>query len=163
MLRPAPDELLRGVAAQLETQVLPHLSSGAAQRQLKASLHILRRLERCWDRAPSSLAADCEDMWQTLDRLQCENPKLLGDKELRSRLAGATRRRAQLDAQGWRAPLSDLAALHLELQRCVTDVDRRQRAQPGADPAVDGALHELYRRMLEREAFAWGTEAENGD
>jgi hypothetical protein len=163
VLRPAPDELLQGVAAQLEAQVLPHVSSGAAQRQLKASLHILRRLGRCWDRAPGYLADDCEDMWQTLDALQCENPELLGDATLRALLADATRRRGHLGVQGCRAPLSDLATLHLDLQRCVTDVDRRLRAQPGADPADGGALRDLYRRMLEREAFAWGMEGEDGD
>lgn len=141
MHSPAPDQLLRGVADGLEAQVLPALEGGHAQRQLKASLHILRRLERCWDRLPAYLAADAEDMLATLEGLG----------------AGVDAQRArktELDAGGWSTPVGDLVALHDELQAAVVAADRAGRD----DEAAQRALRDLYGRMLEREAQASGTE-----
>jgi hypothetical protein len=153
MYSPSPEQLLRGVADQLEKQVLPEVERAAAQRQLKASLHILRRLEHCWDRMPAYLAADAQDMLHTLTRLDSDDP------DLRRRLADATARQADIDAAGWQAPTRDLVALHQDLQGCVTDADRRLRERAdGSDEASRGLLNDLYQRMLSRESHAWGTD-----
>lgn len=141
MHSPAPNQLLRGVADGLEAQVLPELDDANAQRQLKASLHILRRLERCWDRLPAELVADAEDMLTTLRGLGGV------DAELEARWV-------EVEGRGWRAPVADLVAVHTALQQTVREADERQR---GDEEAV-AALRDLYGRMLAREAHASGTE-----
>jgi hypothetical protein len=156
MHSPAPEQLLRGIADQLEVQVLPELENAAAQRQLKASLHILRRLERCWDRMPAYLAADAQDMLHTLTELDCD------DAELRRGLGDAAERQARVDAAGWCAPMSDLVVLHHDLQSCVIDADRWLRERSAASDVARELLHDLYGRMLSRESYAWGTEEDDG-
>lgn len=68
MFRPTAGELIAGIADSLRETVLPSVSGGAAQRQLKAALHALGRLQRSWDRLPRYLADDNADLQQTLDR-----------------------------------------------------------------------------------------------
>jgi hypothetical protein len=62
MHSPSAPELLRGVSTQLQSAVLPAVQDPAAQRQLKAALHILRRLERSGSRMQQYLRADILDI-----------------------------------------------------------------------------------------------------
>ncbi|MEA2136636.1 MAG: hypothetical protein QOC68_4546, partial [Solirubrobacteraceae bacterium] len=86
MLRPTTGELLRAVHVELAAQVLPALPDGAPRRQLKAALHLLRRLERSWDRQAPYLEADNADLARTLDETLQALPGG-GYASLRGRLA----------------------------------------------------------------------------
>lgn len=121
MLRPSPQDLLRGTCDQLEQQVLPELEAGAAQRQLKAALHLLRRLERSWDRLPAYLAEDNADIAATLGSFADGDP----------------------------------VATNLRLQEELIAADAE--ARDAHDEQRLAELRDLYRRMLDREAHAWGT------
>lgn len=158
MIRPTPGELLRGIREGLQESVLPALPPGNAQRQLRAALHALARLERSWDRLPASLAEDLADMQQTIRGvLDAETsrplPTLL--QELAARLAAPLPAAAAVPGIGDRA-LAQAAARHLELQEILDQYDAWLRAQ--ADGAVRiqqrGLLSALYRRMLVRELAA---------
>lgn len=72
MLEPKPADLLEGVIDALRESVLPALPPGAAQRQLRAALHALGRLQRSWDRIPDYRNADIEDMRATLESMSTE-------------------------------------------------------------------------------------------
>src|ERR1700733_16107204 len=66
MLRPTTGELLAGLSASLRQSVLTALPPGDAQRQVKAALHALDRLQRTWDLALPHLRTDNADMRETL-------------------------------------------------------------------------------------------------
>lgn len=63
MIRPAVDELLLGIAAQLDESVVPGLSSGSvARNQTRAAIAVLRRVAAVWDQVVPTLLADLEDL-----------------------------------------------------------------------------------------------------
>lgn len=165
MLRPSVGELLRGVSAALRESVLPALPSGAAQRQLKAALHLLGRLERSWDRLPGYLEQDNADMRDTmravLDALAAAGTEIpAAIAALPDGVPRAEEVRACADA----ALIADdalamLAATHIELQRGLTKLESWLRdAGAEGDDDRDAPLRGLYRRMIEREMSAWSTE-----
>ncbi len=161
MLRPTTGELLRGVRLGLAEHVLPALPDGAAVRQLKASLHILRRIERSWDRLPAYLEADNMDISDTLGGLVAELAERGGGYPELSRRLASPPEPAPLPAGVCDARLARLMAVNGALQSALADFDRVWRADreldPGARQAVAHRLHALHRRMLERAAVAAGT------
>jgi hypothetical protein len=154
MFRPTIGELLSGVRTGLTQSVLPEVTSGNASRQLRAALHLLSRLERCWDRTPGYLIADNQDIITTLRGIATGF----------SSLTDAARWRGfsdRLDALGAPAQAAAADDVNVELQTLLIEVDTTLRA------AIDiphelrtsalGALADLYLRMTDRELDAWGT------
>jgi hypothetical protein len=115
-----------GLRASLSTGVLPSLPRGEAHSQLKAALHLLGRLEKCWDLAHSHIAQDNADMERVLGPLAdapppAEEPAGYNDPALRR-----------------------AAARNLQLQAVLAG----QQASP--------EIEALYRRMSARDSRAFG-------
>ncbi|MDQ1501706.1 MAG: hypothetical protein QOD57_4712 [Actinomycetota bacterium] len=142
MHRPRADELLTGVATALEENVLPALDDLSAQRQLKASVRLLRRVGAAWDRLAPYLVSDNDDVRHTVEGIT----RGLGYTDLAERLDTTTA-----------SPAAENEALHTLL----VEVDRRLRVDTRADAPTRSRsrdeLSALYRRMLAREADACGT------
>ncbi|QKR98356.1 hypothetical protein F9288_00900 [Sphingomonas sp. CL5.1] len=133
MLRPNAGELLGGLRRSLEEQVLPALPRGVPQQQLKAALHLIRRLQRSWDLAPSHLREDNADMTATLGALFAAR----GGADVEDRLGAAPRPAVP----GFNDPaLAAAATRNLMLQQLVAE-----------EP--DGVeIRALHRRMTARDA-----------
>lgn len=136
MLRPSPGDLLRGLREGLKSSVLPALPKGVAQRQLKAALHLLDRLERSWDLMGAHLAADNRDIETTLGAI--------ADASLQAQLAAAP----EAVPSGFNCPqLRAAAARNLQLQALLDDY-----AAAHPSPQVDA----LLRRMAARDSILTG-------
>jgi hypothetical protein len=164
VIRPTVGELLAGVVAGLRNSVLCALPPGDAQRQLKAALHVLDRLQRSWDLQPAYLAADNADMRETLqsvlESLPADTQSASVADSLRQRLTqtpGANP--ADLAGINDRS-LAAQAQLNMELQQMVMTCDSwlRARARTGDAAAAEQGrrLDHLYGRMVDRELQAVG-------
>lgn len=168
MLTPTTGTLLRAVRTELTDQVLPELPDGAARRQLKAALHLLGRLERCWDRQAPYLEADNADLAHTLDIVLgglVDAPDATAYRQLRARLT-------QIRIDPPPAPVADrgvtdpglrrLMSVNYALQEIVVDLGTALRAdrqtQGPVHQRADDALAGLHRRLLNRAAAAAGTD-----
>ena len=58
MLKPTLGELVGNISRSLREDVLGEVPRGAAQRQLKAALHALDRVERSWGQLGQMLIED---------------------------------------------------------------------------------------------------------
>ena len=164
MLLPTTGELLRAVHVELAAQVLPELPDGAARRQLRAALHLLRRLERSWDRQAPYLRADNADLDHTLDELLAGT----GDDDryipLRRRLDRLRDEPPELagDHAVSDPDLRRLMAVNHALQELLADLDAAVRADQALPPEARSSyattLSALHRRMLARAAEAAGTD-----
>jgi hypothetical protein len=168
MLIPTTGTLLRAVRIELTNQVLPELPDGEARRQLRAALHILGRLERCWDRQAPYLEADNADLAHTLHIVLGElgdAPDATAYRELRARLT-------QIGIDPPPAPVVDrevtdpglrrLMSVNYALQEVLVDLETALRADRQTSTAArrhaDDALAGLHRRLLNRAAAAARTE-----
>lgn len=168
MLTPTAGTLLRAVRIELADQVLPELPDGAARRQLKAALHLLGRVERCWDRQASYLEADNADLAHTLDIVLGElvdAPDATGYRQLRARLTQTLidPRPAPVANRGVTDPgLRRLMSVNYALQEIVVDLGAELRADrhtpAPARQHADDMLTGLHRRLLSRAARAAGTD-----
>jgi hypothetical protein len=168
MLTPTTGTLLRAVRIELTDQVLPELPDGAARRQLKAALHILGRLERCWDRQAPYLEADNADLAHTLDIVLGElvdAPDATGYRQLRARLTqtGIDPPLTPVVDRGVTDPgLRRLMSVNYGLQEILVGLGAALRAdRQTSAPArrrADDALAGLHRRLLNRAAAAAGTD-----
>lgn len=86
MQRPSTGELLRGLGKSLSETVLPVVPRGVAHQQMKAALHLIRRLERSWDLAAAHLAQDNADIEAVVRAILPES----GPDSLEARLAAST-------------------------------------------------------------------------
>jgi hypothetical protein len=169
MLIPTTGTLLRAVRIELTNQVLPELPDGEARRQLKAALHILSRLERCWDRQVPYLEADNADLAHTLDIVLGE----LGDGPDAAAYRQLTARLAETRVHPPQAPIGDpgvtdrlqrLMPTNYVLQEILVDLEaalraNRQSAGPSdARQRAEQALDGLHRRLVNRAAAAAGTD-----
>jgi hypothetical protein len=126
VLRPSTGELLAGLRASLSTGVLPSLPRGDAHSQMKAALHLLGRLEKCWDLAHSHITEDNADM-----------ERVLGP---RANVPAPTQ-----DPPGYNDPhLRKAAARNLQLQAILA----------GQESSPD--IEALCRRMSARDSCAIG-------
>jgi hypothetical protein len=163
VLRPTTGELLRAVHVELAAQVLPALPDGTPRRQLKAALHLLRRLERSWDRQAPYLEADNADLARTLDETLRALPGGGGYASLRGRLAALGHRPSEpppADDGVTDRGLRRLMAANHALQEILADLHAALRTDRGLEPdarqratSVLGALH---RRLLDRAGTAAG-------
>lgn len=62
MLQPDVGQLLSGMRGVLSSSVLPAVQDPAAQRQLKAALHLMGRLSRSWDVGHAMVREDNADI-----------------------------------------------------------------------------------------------------
>lgn len=159
MHRPRADELLAGVATALEENVLPALDDLCARRQLKASVQLLRRVGRAWDRLSPYLVSDNDDVRRTVEGLAAT----LGYTNLAGRLDTSPATPAPPSLRQ-REATAELIAENEALHTLLIELDERLRADRRADTATKSRsrdeLSALYRRMLTREADAWGTEGD---
>jgi len=168
MLRPTIGELLRGVREGLRESVLPALPSGHAQRQLKAALHTLARIERSWDRLPAYLAQDNADLSQTI-RSVVESAAA-GATGQAGTLASIGERLAALPGTAAAVPgigdpaLAQAAADNDTLQQLLSGLESALRSGDPSETAAWAPLTEvlerLYERMVERELAAWAAAPE---
>lgn len=133
MQRPNPGELLAGLRLALECDVLPALPRGVPQQQLKAALHLVKRLERSWDLMPCHLEEDSADIASALAALLPD----AGTGSLEARLA-------QIEVAppaGFNDPaLAEIARRNLALHQILLEQDDTPE------------LIALYRRMASRDA-----------
>lgn len=137
MQRPNPGELLRGLQRGLEEQVLPAVPKGVPHQQLKAALHLLGRLERCWDTAASHFFADNADIEAVLLSLLPAS----GPQSLQARLRDVP----SSDITGFNDPgVAAAAKRNLDLHHVL--------AEQEASAEIQG----LYERMVARDAIYVG-------
>jgi hypothetical protein len=157
--------LLRGLRASLASSVLPALPPGHAERQLKAALHLLGRLEQSWDRLPAWLAADNTDIQAVLARLfelvAAERPAVQAPyQELRARLLAANCAVPAIPARAFNdSGAAEMAANNLQLQASLADFEQALGQSGARSPfyrACRQELAALYRRLIDRETLAWG-------
>jgi uncharacterized coiled-coil protein SlyX len=173
MHKPTVGVLLAGIADGLRESVMPAVAGGAAQRQLRAILHSLGRLQRSWDRWPAYLAADNEDLRATLEAalagLTAASAPLPAELQaLCQRLKTLTPEAyAQAQVPGINDPaLATASALNEAFQALLAALDTwlRAPAQAGLSAGViqtqTQGLDGLYRRMIERELQAWASQSE---
>lgn len=140
MQRPNPGELLAGLRHALECDVLPALPRGVPQQQLKAALHLVKRLERSWDLMPSHLEEDSADIASVLAPLLSE----AGTGSLEARLAEIE----VAPPAGFNDPeLAEKARRNLALHQLLLEQDDT--------PEVIA----LYRRMAARDSRLVGDSA----
>jgi len=174
VLRPSPGELLGGICRSLRGSVLTALPAGDAQRQLRAALHALDRLQRSWDLLPACLQADNADVRATLRTIL--DAVLPLQTQALPALATIAAGLAQLDAPPETANAADgagvpgihdaalaaIARTNTALQSMLVEVDRWLRAsdasRPGRHAAQIDALNQLYLRMTQRELQATAAE-----
>jgi hypothetical protein len=160
VFKPTVGELLAGMADGLRQSVLPAVTGGAAQRQLKATLHALGRLQRSWDRWPAYLAEDNADVRRTLESvlpdLQAAAPGSVASLQ-----AIARRLEAPAPDPGVQAAACVLnEALHANLAALEEWLrPPGQNALAEREHALQ-MLRELYGRMAERELQAWAVQSE---
>jgi hypothetical protein len=170
VLRPTTGELLRAVHVQLTDQVLPALGDGAPRRQLKSALHLLRRLERSWDRQAPYLEADNLDLAETLGMtLQALHAEAgAGYAQLRTRLERVRDQPPDLGTAAGGAPagvhdpgLTHLMTVNHTLQQILADLQATLRHDRGLTTEtlkhVTSMVSGLHRRLLDRAAEAAGT------
>jgi hypothetical protein len=152
VIKPDTDDLLAGIIAAVEADVLPLLPEGGPRRQLRSALHTLSRVQRSWGRLDPYVLADGEDIRATLEVV------------LRTLAAGGDPAASELAAKLSVAASDDgrpPAAWEAALEELLTAVDAHVRFSPAPDPAARdaalGLLFELYQRMLARQDSAWGT------
>lgn len=143
MQRPNPGDLLRGLKRGLEEQVLPAVPKGLPHQQLKAALHLIGRLERCWDTAASHLASDNADIEAVLSGLLPRS----GPQSLQAQLLTVP---ASV-VTGFNDPeVAAAARRNLQLHHVLTEQD------------ASAEIQSLYERMVARDAIYVGdTQDEN--
>ncbi|MCW2958978.1 MAG: hypothetical protein JWP18_1781 [Solirubrobacterales bacterium] len=149
MHEPTHAALLRGVIGALEDEVVPVLEAGAAQRQLKAALVILRRMERAADREGAYLEAEADDTLVTLRRVL--------ERESDDAAAAALARRLATIADRTAAVTDTAAARERDARLQALAVDVEAHVRERRDPGGCAELRHLHHRMLERQDRAWGT------
>jgi hypothetical protein len=158
MARPSVSELLAGVCAGLEGSVAPALPDGAAARQLRAALTLLRRLERSWDRWTPYLAEDIQDMRESLRDIAMGFGSGTG--------AAAQAAQATLQRLSSAEVRPEIAfpfpdeRTHVELRACIAALESSIRRDTEVDSEVRAQalalFANLHRRMLTRELHALG-------
>ncbi|ABE36206.1 hypothetical protein Bxe_C0283 [Paraburkholderia xenovorans LB400] len=158
------------MADGLRQSVLPAVTGGAAQRQLKATLHALGRLQRSWDRWPAYLAEDNADVRRTLESvlpdLQAAAPASAASLAAIARQLETQAPGPAVQVRGVNDPaLAAACVLNEALHAVLASLEEWLRTpDQGAPAAREHALQilgELYGRMAERELRAWAVQAEN--
>ncbi|MGQ0630165.1 MAG: hypothetical protein ACT4P1_03925 [Sporichthyaceae bacterium] len=148
MLRPTPGELLAGIHRELTAAVLPYVPEGEPTRQLRAALHVLAQLQRCWDLQPAYLRADIADLRTSITELGAG-----------AGIVPAPAEPASPPAPGVQDPeLAELLAEHERLSAELATFQQAWSVQSGAerDAAVDALLFDLHVRMAARARAAAG-------
>lgn len=164
MRKPLVGDILAGITSTLRDSVLPALGDGAAQRQLKAALFSLGRLQRSWDRWPSYLSDDNADLRETLQTVLAA---IATHPDARAAADELTLRLGVARAAGDSTRFPSLAALgesNDELQElaCATDalVQHHKTAAPALFAPIGTQLEQLYQRMIDRELTAWASQSD---
>jgi len=172
MLRPSVGELLCGIRAGLETSVLPVVTQEGPMRQLRAAIQLLQRLELSWDRLPTYLAEDNDDIRSVLNQVFAATLKIAGSSagqwnDLKLRYASQASAEVEPAAKIRDPFTSNLASINMTLQQLLGDVDTflRDESKATGETRAEGLslLDALYPRMVDRELIAWGTQDKCND
>lgn len=157
MLSPNPGNLLGNLRRILKDKVLSALPAGAAQRQLKAALHLLGRLEKSWDLMPFYLQADNQDIEAVLAGIAQDLPAA---DPLQGRvMVGLSSEPPANLPEGVNCPdLARLVNRNQALQELLNEVQRAQMSPDQAELAKASSeqLAQLYRRMTARQLTLMG-------
>jgi predicted metal-dependent hydrolase len=164
VLEPSAGALLHGVRVELTAQVLPALPEGAARRQLKAALHTLRRLERCWDRQRTYLVTDNAYLLTVIDallKMLAADPKP-GYRMLGERLQTVVDDKVLPDKGITDPELAMLTTSNHLLQQILADLGEMIRADPHLPDTIRrrarADLRAIHRHRLEQSAHALGVD-----
>ena len=141
-------------------------------RQLRAAIQLLQRLELSWDRLPTYLAEDNDDIRSVLNQVFAAKIELPASSagqwnELKQRYPAQNS--ASVDAAAKiRDPFTaSLASINMTLQQLLGEVDTFLRDESNATREARaeclGLLDALYPRMVDRELTAWGTQDKCND
>jgi predicted nucleotidyltransferase component of viral defense system len=161
MLLPNPGSLIHSLHSSLKDDVLPTLEKGSAQRQLKATLHLLARLEKTWDLYGGHVVEDNKDIEKTLaDMLDVLVEAGVGEqfKKLKSQLK--KRHHVVEELSGLNDPsLIEASHRNLQLQECLQNFESvlvTAEIEETTREACADKLADLYRRMVARDAVYIG-------
>ena len=141
-------------------------------RQLRAAIQLLQRLELSWDRLPTYLAEDNDDIRSVLNQICTSTVKIAGSStgqwnELKQRYASQKAGEADPAAKIRDPFTSSLASINMSLQQLLGDVDvfLRDEDNVSAEARTESLalLDALYPRMVDRELTAWGTQDKCND
>lgn len=167
MLLPNPGSLIHTLRGNLKDVVLPALDKGDAQRQLKASLHLLGRLEKSWDLYSQHVLQDNKDIQTTLTEIlqQLSDAEVAEKfKKIKYQLNKHINIIEKID--GLNDPdLMKATHRNIQLQECLqnfesvlsnADIDEKVRL------SCFEKLTDLYRRMNMRDLVSVGDELPEG-
>ncbi|CAA0106878.1 MULTISPECIES: hypothetical protein [Zhongshania] len=157
MLVPNTGVLLGRLRGILKENVLTALPAGGPQRQLKAALHLLGRLEKSWDIMPFYVQADNRDIESVLAEIGSAwqgSAQALGDWQARLAASPHTERLAGVNS----LELSALMNRNQLLQQVLLEVDGLLGAMAPSSvvEAQLACLAALYRRMAGRQSVLVG-------
>lgn len=152
MLPPNVGQLLRGTRQALADSVSPKLDDPGAQRQLKAALHLLGRLSRCWDLPHSLLQSDNEDIETVIAAIRAR--MTAAGQPLAEEAAIAFAPRVGINDR----ELARLTDRNLKLCAEIEALERQIRDKLPRSLATGclGDLHALFERMTMRESILVG-------
>ncbi|MFA5628421.1 MAG: hypothetical protein WC965_13245 [Thiohalomonadaceae bacterium] len=164
MLQPNPGKLLRSLAASLTDAVLPELEKGNGYRQLKAAIHLLKRLQRTWDLYNDKVHSDNTDFLETCGSvIEIISGTDYGQKFSDLQLQLKEVRTGAIDdasVDGINDPeLARATRTNLDLQALTCELEQRLAELPGDDPVVAkccALLSKLYRRLVLRDSVYIG-------
>jgi len=160
MLLPSPGTLLKGLAGSLRDGVLPNISTVSAQKQMKAALHLLARLEKTWDLFHQHVETDNADIEAALQKifsaLASHDQRLIALKaRFMENMAG------DKPVAGFNDPeAAAMAAANIRLREILQALEEILAHAPdenqNAVAACQMQLAGLYQRMAMRDAIYVG-------
>jgi hypothetical protein len=162
MLKPNPGMLLARLRTSLKEQVLPELDDAAASKQLKASLHLIGRLEKSWDLYAQHVASDNADIEKSLTIVLQKLTDAGAEASAVANLQDALKRVGfgGADIPGLNDPaLISASRRNLALQGLLIQVEDLLDCLSDSPELVSecrSGLARLYRRMTERDSVYVG-------
>lgn len=160
MLLPSPGVLLKGLAESLRDSVLPNISTVSAQKQMKAALHLLGRLEKTWDLFHQHVENDNADieaaLQQIFSALTSNDQRLVA---LKARFMESTA--GDNLVVGFNDPeAAAMAAANIRLREILHTLEEILAHSPDENQSAVAAcqiqLAGLYQRMAMRDAIYVG-------
>lgn len=157
MLKPTIGDIVGNISRSLRADVLEELPEGGARRQLKAALHALDRVERCWKELGQTLFEDHRDIVATLRDMLAglETEGVVVPESFHARLQAAADEVP--DPARSRHFLAAQIDAHEDLQALLLEVDPWLRGLIKERAELESYLEDLgllYRRMVARELAA---------
>ena len=166
MLLPNPGSLIHSLRSNLNDSVLPALAKGDAQRQLKAALHLLGRLEKSWDLYGQHVREDNKDIETTIAAI-FEKLSEAKASEIFKQLQNQLNQYEHVveSISGLNDPeLADATHRNLQLQECLQNLEGmlvKTHLDGDTRKTCNEYLVALYRRMAMRDSIYVGDRSLN--